>query len=66
MLPLAGLAALSMLATGPAPAEGGPYVDPTDIWKAVGLGGEESPVPKPFQPVPAVLPAVGYNPAAGL
>jgi hypothetical protein len=67
MLPLAGFAVLaSILATGPAPAEGGPYVDPTDIWKAVGLGGEESPVPKPFEPVPAVLPAVGYNPAAGL
>jgi hypothetical protein len=67
MLPPVGCAVLaSILAAGPATAEGGPYVDPTDIWKAVGIGGEESPVPKPFQPVPAVLPAVGYNPAAGL
>ena len=56
----------SIVTTGPARADEGAYVDATDIWKAVGIGGEESPVPKPFEPVFSVLPAVGYNPAAGL
>lgn len=68
MLRLAGCALLAAaaLAALPARAVAGDYVDPTDIWKAVGIGGEESPVPRPFEPVPALLPAVGYNPAAGL
>lgn len=62
-----GTAALvCLLAAGPAHGEGGEYLDPTDIWKAVGIGGQESALPEPFEPVFALLPAVGYNPAAGL
>jgi hypothetical protein len=69
MVPPAAVALLAALAASEAPepsaTEDG-YVDPTDIWKAVGIGGQESPLPEPFAPSVAVLPAVGYNPAAGL
>jgi Omp85 superfamily domain len=61
----AALAALAV--AGRARASDGVYVDRTDIWKAVGIGGEEqSAIPEPFEPVFSVLPAVGFNPAAGL
>jgi hypothetical protein len=70
MLAHAALALAASLAAAEPSAEpsdaDGTYVDPTDIWKAVGIGGEESALPEPFEPTIAVLPAVGYNPAAGL
>ena len=55
---------LVALVASPVGAQGEAYVDRTDIWKATGIGGAESPPPGPFEPVVSVLPAVGYNPSA--
>lgn len=60
------IAALVLLVGRPVGAQGEGYVDRTDIWKATGIGGAESPPPGPFEPVISILPAVGYNPAARL
>ncbi len=43
-----------------------PYQDAYSLLDWVGLAREEKGVPPPFVLLPAVLPAVGYNPAMGL
>ncbi|HET8734453.1 MAG TPA: BamA/TamA family outer membrane protein [Anaeromyxobacteraceae bacterium] len=43
-----------------------PYHDQWSLLDWVGLAREEKGTPPPFQLLPAVLPAVGYNPAMGL
>ena len=48
---------LVALVASPVGAQGEAYVDRTDIWKATGIGGAESPPPGPFEPVVSVLPA---------
>ncbi|HQR29954.1 MAG TPA: hypothetical protein PLL32_06060 [Anaeromyxobacteraceae bacterium] len=42
-----------------------PYVDDFSLLDWIGLGREGAPTPPPFVLLPAVLPAVGYNPAMG-
>ena len=42
------------------------YQDETDLFKAVGWGGQEKHArPEPFKLYPAILPAVGYSPSVG-
>ncbi len=43
-----------------------PYVDETSLLDLFGLAREARDPPRPFVLLPAVLPAVGYNPAMGL
>ena len=43
-----------------------PYVDRTDALGLIGLGSRDRAPPKPFQFLPALFPAIGYNPALGL
>jgi hypothetical protein len=40
-------------------------VDPTDLMDLFKKGKKEAPLPEPFKLLPAVIPAVGYNPALG-
>ncbi len=43
----------------------GPYGDRTDLFVALGMSEKEKPPPEPWRLYPAVLPAIGYNPALG-
>jgi hypothetical protein len=42
-----------------------PYVDRSDLFDIFGLAPKKQPPPEPFKLYPALLPAVGYNPALG-
>src|SRR5512136_761195 len=43
-----------------------PYRDGYSLLDLIGLAREGAPTPPPMKLLPAVLPAVGYNPAMGL
>jgi hypothetical protein len=42
-----------------------PYLDRTDIFNAIGLTEKKQPPPEAWKLYPAIIPAVGYNPALG-
>jgi hypothetical protein len=42
-----------------------PYVDRSDLFDVLGLSAKEEPKPEPFKLYPAIIPAIGYNPALG-
>jgi hypothetical protein len=42
-----------------------PYGDRTDLFVALGMSEKEKPPPEPWTLYPAILPAIGYNPALG-
>ena len=42
-----------------------PYLDRTDLLGIIGLAGKTTPPPEPFKLYPAIIPAIGYNPALG-
>jgi hypothetical protein len=42
-----------------------PYLDRTDVPLALGFGSQEKATPKPYRLLPAIIPAIGYNPALG-
>ena len=42
-----------------------PYVSRTDVLGLLGLKDRSGPPPKPFQILPSLFPAIGYNPALG-
>ncbi len=42
-----------------------PYVDRTDLFGALGFTEVRLPAPTPFKLYPALIPAIGYNPALG-
>lgn len=41
------------------------YLDRTDLLDVLGISKGPAPAPKPFKLLPAIIPAVGYNPALG-